>query len=295
MIHFYQEFLQLLNAHLIQTENNHLDDLIRKINFHFSTQDNNNNLFSLFQQSCKNNIVVIDGYFKNISSYEFDFEFFLLFTNKNLFIIKESDLSQFFTNSSNISFYLVSDDIKEYKKIHGFPIQATEINDNIILKEIESLSKSFKLIINNKNVKNEKQILTFWDIIIPTISTFLIIKGHLNSKFDRIFHYKEIFDKKNDQLVKYDPKEIIELRNIGSGASAFVCLIYHIPTQKIFALKIFSNSRIDKKTFEREKENYLNVHHPLLPTFLGTTVYQQYEGTIIEYIEGNSLKKYKKK
>ena len=54
---------------------------------------------------------------------------------------------------------------------------------------------------------------------------------------------------------------------------------------------MFLKTNEEKKLYEREHDNYLNIHHPFLPRYFGTTVYQSYRCLIIEYLEGKTLDK----
>lgn len=128
----------------------------------------------------------------------------------------------------------------------------------------------------------------FWNMILKSISAFLIKKAYSNSKFDVIQHSLGIFGQKITEK-KIEDKKFIKLRNINISNSS-VELIYHIPKELLLAKKIF-NDDIIEDLYQNELSSYLNIQHPLIPQFFGVTNEGKRKCIVICFLDGTTLNK----
>ena len=117
------------------------------------------------------------------------------------------------------------------------------------------------------------------------ISAYLIQKSYSMSTINRITNSSFLF-KLNSKENEVDPNDFVQLPVFGHGSSQ-VKLIYHIKNQKLYAMKTF----LDNHLFDREHENYLNVHHPFLLQYFGWTMIGSYKCLIFEFIDSLPLTK----
>lgn len=94
-----------------------------------------------------------------------------------------------------------------------------------------------------------------------------------------------LYSQPKEKIIKKD--EIINLRNICTGNKSNIKLIYHIPQEKLFLIKIIKKEY--HYLFIREHNNYLRCNHPFLPRYFGIVEYDSDNYLAIEYIQGNSL------
>lgn len=142
------------------------------------------------------------------------------------------------------------------------------------MEDIKSFTKKFKLNVNKSVLKKVDK---FWENIVQTVSFFLIEKSFFDvSKFDRVLNGHQIFSSKSYEQIEINDENFIQLHCLGTGASSSVYLIYHIEKEQLFALKIFYNSEKSEELFERERTNFIQIHHPHHPRFYGTFKYENY-------------------
>ncbi|KAK8846996.1 hypothetical protein M9Y10_019570 [Tritrichomonas musculus] len=131
----------------------------------------------------------------------------------------------------------------------------------------------------------------FWSSVVNCLSGFLIKKGYQNSRNRHEKYLNEKFVEYEEKNSNFVNKSYIELRNIGRGSGGIVDLIYHIPKEEIFALKIpFYESQ---HLIERERSNYLNIRHPFIVQYIGYIKFaNDLKYLLLEYVEGETLDKY---
>lgn len=169
-------------------------------------------------------------------------------------------------------------------------IQNPEIEaDEIFTTEISKFQEILKL-------DKQKPNMQLWKFIFPCISGYLIKKSYQTLIKYRIREF--IFDQ--EKLLKtseaidgeIDEDKLIELRNVGIGASFCCTLAYHIKSGKLLVIKKqFENDEFPK-LIEREKDNYAKMKYPFLPRFYGRVKNENY--IAIEYINGKTLNHIKK-
>ena len=182
-------------------------------------------------------------------------------------------------NDSNVIFYL--SDIYFIQNI-DFQFENDTDNENFF-NEIRNFSKKFR--ISNEKVQH------FWSIIVNCLSGFLIKKGYQNSRNRHEKYLNEKFVEYEEKNSNFVNKSYIELRNIGRGSGGIVNLIYHIPKEEIFALKIpFYESQ---HLIERERRNYLSIRYPFIVPYIGYIKFvDKPKYLLLEYVEGETLDKY---
>lgn len=155
----------------------------------------------------------------------------------------------------------------------------SSLDDSIFLYEIQKSSDAFQII--------NKELISFWNIIVNCLSGFLIRKGYENRKIN--IELDEISEKIDKSNMCY-----ISLREIGRGSSASVELIYYIKMERIFALKIPFNDIIEQ--IEKERKNHLKFQIPFIVHYYGyfelNSSQRHVIYLIIEFIDGQTLDKY---
>ena len=288
----FKKFQDISSNGSIQIANIYLKEILDKFSFYIYAEGDLGSQ-SILQEKCKNKIIVINAIINTENN--IDPTNFMICFDYNFIVIQSTHISQLF------NFLLRNKSAKIYCTSKYFQNLFQKIADKI------------RIILNSPNDENEYDLfeneinnffsrsgitillldqLNYWKTIFQCIFGLLIQKAKHNSKIDRIKNYQEFFLNKNQEEY-FEEKELIELRQLGRGMSAHVSLFYSIRKEKIFAVKILidSNEEENKKLFERERRNYMNVHYPLFPKYFGTTKIKSYKYClVIEYLEGKTLK-----
>lgn len=267
----FDNFLSILPEIPIKTTNNLLDKIINKFSF-----KNISDLNTINETVIQSKIIIIDKYKKSENEFILVcFDYILVNINLNQFNL----MNQFFKQNSDSTLYtLFRNDPTVISNIIKSNLYVDE-NDPIFQMEISNFSNYFSL----KNPKLKK----FWNVIKRPIIGFLIKKSYINSYFDRIRNYEQLFNSNNEKI-EINQENYINLRLLGNGSSSSVDLIYHIEKEKVFALKIFYNENETEKLFDRENKNYLKVHHPLIARYYGSSKTGSFKSIALEYVVGNS-------
>ena len=288
-----QEIYKLLKEQSIKATNPKLESIIQKISYSILMGNQNN---PILKEKIKNKVIVINEY-GTIFNLKFEVLYALCF-DYNIIICDIKDVPQL------ISFFSINNDSIIYcnsEKIQAIISQQTteqflfhsqtEYDHLCIQKEISSFMRYITFSIRKSIYSADDKIKeSFWKTNIETLFQLLIQIAYLNSKNDqKKFCIEEINEKVQDVDIKED--EFIELRCIGRGSSSEVYLIYHFIKERICALKIFFNSGNFKKLFEREHNNFLNLHHQCFPKYFGTVQLKSNKCLLIQYIQGNLLEK----
>ncbi|KAK8872157.1 hypothetical protein M9Y10_007919 [Tritrichomonas musculus] len=165
----------------------------------------------------------------------------------------------------------------------------SEENDRSSIEKLaEPFFIKFRLDFERINPEITAIIEYLWEIIRKSVSVFLIKIGYLNARYDRNVHFDEylISGIKDDDI---SSEKYIDLMLYSKGSSSSLYLVYLIQKEMICLMKMFSKTEEEKKLFEREHNNYLNIKHPLLPRYLGAAHYLSCNCLIIEYLEGRML------
>ena len=207
-------------------------------------------------------------------------KYFVVIFDKTIIIILQEKLyllDNFFSNHKNSTIYMMNDQTKDHFNENMKQNEKDLIIDteNKYGDEIESLAESFNFF--------EKKLDYYWDIIRVSISSYLLIKSHQESKIDRLKNCSELLEKPAE-TVQFEREDIVEIKVIGYGGSSIVYLIYHFKKEKLFALKKFISS--NSKLIEREMKNYSYLYHPFLLRFFCK---MENDSLVFEYIEGHTL------
>lgn len=280
MLAKYQSFHS--NKKIIKMNNPNFNYLLQTFSYYLYSQnkfqDSDNEINSLkyiLQDDIANEIIICDNYQEENEKY------LLLCFNYLILIIEESCLDDFITKvHSNI--YQLSDNLKKIIiNIRNSPQNYVDRTKNQLLnKFIRNIS------INQCN----KDTNAFWNIIIPIISEYLIRKAYFLSKINRSVNSKQLFDFKSP-CFHLENDKYIDLCPISQGSSATVNKIYHIKMEQIFVLKL-PFDQVELKSFKREEDNFKKLQHPFLPRYYGTAKMLNCFGSVIEYINGQTLYDY---
>ena len=287
----FEEFQRCSPKETIQIKNIYLNKILDKFSF-YQLPEGDIKINNIFQKS-KHEIIIIDAL--NTIERSTPTNIIICFDYK-LLIIHLSQISLLFSflslnNTSKI--YCISAYIKSilitFAKSNQFllNIQDNEKEEYIFKQEINNFIKKSNIIFSNFDQSN------YWKTIFRCIFGFLIQKARMNSKSDRFTNFLYFFSNKI-QEEKFTEEELIELRLIGHGQSSHVLLYYSLIKEKIFAIKVIivKNEEEKKKLFERERRNYLNIHHPLFLKYFGTTKIGSFKYCLVlEYLEGKTMDK----
>lgn len=185
----------------------------------------------------------------------------ILVFEKALMLNGEDDLNQFISNNLDI------------------PILSLQVTtkDSSFAEENEALNRKFCIKTATKTFKK------IWSTIFRCITGYLIKKSYENAKINRILNQKQDFD-----IIAIERKDFVILRRLGNSYCSQVDLIYHLEKGELMALKYPNINNIEQpKLFEREKKNYSEINHCLLPKFYGTSEKEKY--LVVEYINGQTL------
>ena len=266
-----KNFKRHFEKHEIELFNPFLKKVFDKFTFYLDLNEEFDiNKFLPFKYESR--IIVIDEYKEKQDEYLiFCFDF-------NLLIIKLNN-----QNNRFLTDFLLSNEWSEkyfFKRI-PFLDKHSEVTDIIFLHEIYSFSSQFFI--------NNSSFIVFWKAIINCFSGFVIKYSYEQSRkninqisMGDFIEYHEKIEPRN--------KSFIKLRELGKGSCATVDLIYHLPSEKLFALKIPHDNCID--LIERERNNYLIIQNPYLAKYSGYLEDENKKCLLLDFIEGRTLKKY---
>ena len=287
----FEEFQRCSPNGTMQIENLYLNKILDKFSF-YRLPEGDIKINNIFQKN-EQGIIIID----TLNTIEkptptdiiicFDYKLLIFhFSQKPL-------LFSFLSQNKTFKIYCISTYIKSFlitmvkSSQLILNIQDNEKEENIFKQEINNFIKNSNIIFNNVNQSN------YWKPIFRCIFGFLIQKARLNSKSDRIINFLSFFSNEVQEEM-FTEEELIELRLIGYGRSSHVLLYYSLIKEKVFAIKIIIIKKEEetKKIFERERRNYMNIHHPLFLKYFGTTKIGSFQYCLVlEYIEGKTMDK----
>lgn len=103
-------------------------------------------------------------------------------------------------------------------------------------------------------------IRSFWKVISPSIIGFLIKQSYKNSRINRDSIPKQ-------EKINFSDEIYFIIRNLGKGSGGTVELIYYIPDEQIYAMKLPFNNYIE--LIEREQKNYSKIQFSLIVRYYG--------------------------
>ncbi|KAK8880613.1 hypothetical protein M9Y10_003295 [Tritrichomonas musculus] len=244
-IHNFQNILKKNNIYI---SNGYLKEILYKFDFIFYP-DILKTEKKVKQYENNSKIIIVDEYIEN------DIKYYIVCFDYKLIILPEEDktedllLPSIFTRFEEDDIYFIP----------NYDIQTeTDTEDKFFFNEIRKFSAKF--IISNKNMQH------FWSIVVDCLSGFLIKKGYQNSRNRHDKYLNDKFIEHEEKSSNFVNKSYIELRNIGQGSGGIVVLIYYIPKEEVFALKI---PYTDSYLIERERSNYLSIRHPFIVPYIG--------------------------
>ncbi|KAK8847117.1 hypothetical protein M9Y10_019697 [Tritrichomonas musculus] len=267
------EFQNLLKKEKNYLSNEHLKNILDKFNFIFYPD--------ILQQEKKvkqyeNNskIIIIDECIEN------DIKYYILCFDYKLIIFPLEDNTDDLTLPSIFTRFEESD--KYFIQNCDIQFETDAVNEKFF-NEIRNFSNEFMIL-------NEKM-RPFWNIVVNCLSGFLIKKGYQNSRNKHEKYLNEDFVEYKEERKTIVNKSYIKLRDLGKGSGGMVELIYHIPKEEIFALKM-PNAE-SQHLNERERRNYLNIRYPFIVPYIGYIKFaNKPKYLLLEYIEGETLNKY---
>ena len=242
--------INFFNEEIIYQNLNESDTIIIK----FFEESNGQTTYNFFILSFKNSIMFFD---QNC----FDFLYRLLSFKKEL----------------NICFMpKTKEQFDEYIKI----IYNKNDYNSIFEDEIKSFNNQMIL-----TFSLNKQLGRVWKIVKSCITGYLIKQSYFQTKKNRYKFFPRI---KRPTFEIIPNESIIILRTINEGSVFLIDLIYHIEKERLLAIKKPKFKDIEiPKLIERETDNYRQIHHPLIPKFIGKLENKDY--IVIEYINGQNL------
>ena len=262
--------------------NNFFLSIVSKFSFSLLSNANDDQFQNLNQTINSSKIIIIDDFEFSNQKY-----FTICFDKKLIIITKEniSNLKIFFLNNEDSTIYILTEKEIKLSVLLNFQTGKQVLYKNEVFQaEIKEFNRY--LCVGNAELQE------FWSKIQSCISGYLIKSGYSESKKNRIQAYNYFFN--YTEPLQFPKSDFIILRTIGQNNSALK-LIYHIEKEKLYVLKIYNNSYESEKLFNREKENYLSVHHPFLLKCLGCIEYESNNCLILEFIQGQTLDLIKKK
>ncbi|KAK8864103.1 hypothetical protein M9Y10_011799 [Tritrichomonas musculus] len=199
-------------------------------------------------------------------------------------------LNSFFNNFKDPKVISISNELTEILRMYE---KVDEFESNEIIELYDDIMKENHFF-NNFLVKNptDKEIKDIWIDLRRSILCFILKKSFLKINKDRINNYNFIEQPVKTKEIDLHYNKFIKIKKLGNKNS-IVYLIYHFELEELFALKVFSINQ-NKELFEREKRNYLSIHHPLIPKFYVTTKNSRDNCLLSEYIKGESLENIEK-
>lgn len=176
-------------------------------------------------------------------------------------------LDSLFSDLSNIQIYFFDDRKKPY--LYSFPV-SQDFRISKILDLIQNQQKTKDLdffdeiyfFLKDSKIQSylSNSISKLWRIIGTSIIGYIIKQSYIKLNLNK---NTNVFEK------PVEDEDYIRLRNLGSGSSFRVDLIYHIEKSELFAIKIPICISDTQKLINREKSNYQNLNFPLLPKYYG--------------------------
>lgn len=124
-------------------------------------------------------------------------------------------------------------------------------------------------------------IRSFWKVISPSIIGFLIKQSYKNSRINRDSIPKQ-------EKINFSDEIYFIIRNLGKGSGGTVELIYYIPDEQIYAMKLPFNNYIE--LIEREQKNYSKIQFSLIVRYYGyIEKVDKQKYLLLEYVDGHSL------
>ncbi|KAK8878543.1 hypothetical protein M9Y10_005323 [Tritrichomonas musculus] len=279
--------------YFFKTNNKYIDELIAsKFSFTIFTAypDGYPNIYPLQDKS---NIIIIDKQENLPCIFKSSKYFYVICFDYNLVLIEGKDILYiifYLLEIKNSKIYCFTNDIPEELQNSNISL----INDdNIFKNEIKNFEEKIQFIVSQTHNSSKNNINSFWEKTRRTIFAFLIKKAYSNSKFDVIYHCREIFSQKvTEMLVKKN--EFIEIRKLGHETSD-VALIYLIKHEKLCAIKFFHDPNKKDDLYKNELSIYRKISHPLIPRLIGTVEGYGYPCIIIDFLDGITLQKINKK
>lgn len=179
------------------------------------------------------------------------------------------------------------------EKIYCYSESIKEVIDQIIYQIHPNLNLSIEnAYFQNEKLKNQINIIkptkkVFLTSIINYFSEYLIKKCYINLSIDRIQNHSNFFNCNSESLT-IDNDFFFKLNDLQNTETSGLQLFYNIEKEKIFVLKNVLKDN-DNHLFEREEENYKNIHHPFICKYFGTLNVDHKNCLIIEYIDGKDL------
>lgn len=255
-------------------KNKMLDTVIQ--NYYFIQISSKSDLSNhLYQNINESNFILINQYEEQNQKYTY----IIIGFKRTIIVIEKSLLSilePLFSTKTNLNICLLTE-------INDLNMKSNwNIIENNQFPEEETMKLSKKLILQNACSKEFKKL---WECIKPCISGYLIRESYEKTKRNRIENFVM---KKNSKVMTIKEDDIIELKRIASGSSAYTMLAYHIEKEELLVIKKqFNLSDEMKYLISREVNNYSKIHHPFIPRFIGTI--ESNYSIVMEYINGNTL------
>ena len=240
-------------------------------------------------QNLKESSVLVIKYNENDQNENF---FIICFKNTILIIYQSllKTYQAFFSNNPNLSIYFLEYTRNIFNSIINLQNLQYEIDDNF-KDEIKNFNDE---VILYKTTFFKQETLKS---ILSCITGYLIQEAYTKANLrlnlcDQIIKLLKESENKTKIIEDCTKEDYIELRNLGTGSSATVKLIYHLERCELFALKIPK----DAKSYlnDREIRNLIEMNpHPLVSKYYGITKDNNY--LITNYFEGQELSDIDKK
>ena len=199
--------------------------------------------------------------------------------------IKINILTDFIINNQKAAIYYFSENIKNLIQINiyrNLPYFYRISKDN-------QMYNKFKCnFVMKKPKDNINQ--TFWKIISPCITSYLIKSALINSFCNRYNIAQRLYNYKTPNI-HLEENEYIKISFLQNGSSGSTFLIYLLEHKSLCVLKVL-HPNINPELLKREINNYSKINHPFIPRYFGTANYSGEEAIIIEYIHGKTLDNY---
>ena len=281
------EFHCIFTKQKIKVINKHIDKVISEYSFLYISSDHGDNFKEKIVQNMIDSKVIIINQFENKIG-DGKNKYFIIGFKRTIIVIKQMSItfiSDLFSNNSNLIICFLSNAKQIFDQYYKIKYNLLEY-DSIFGNDIFNFNMRVE-IINLLHTPITRQFLQIWKSILSCISGYLIKQSYSKLNHNRFqdFYQKE---KYKSALNNLSDEDYIILRTIGNGSTFNAFLIYEIEMEEIFVLKNPNqyNNEIPK-LFEREKNNYKVISHPLLPKYYGSI--DEKKSLIIEYINGHTL------
>lgn len=190
----------------------------------------------------------------------------------------------------------------DFKKLFEFSISkdnvflANNVDDNFLgisknhILYLGEFNKNFHLFDDKYRRCNSDDLsIKFWEKIKLSISGYLLQNSFFKCKIDRIQDFFSNIENYVDIEEKaFQINEFIKL-TWDTGSNTHVGICYHIPSERLVAIKERFGSDLSFYLSTREISNYRSVNFPLLARFYGTLKKGKKECLVCEYIHGSTL------